>query len=115
MWRPARRARPHAVGPRRPVVVSYCLAKNTSGSARPFGVQEVGHAVAVVAPGEVLVRSVADVGDVVGHVAEGDDGVELRDDQRPRERLGGYALLEKPVPLRELPASTSRVLLGLRW
>src|SRR5450755_223345 len=39
--------------------------------------QEVGHAVAVIAPGEVVARSVADIGDVVAHVAEGDDRVEL--------------------------------------
>src|SRR5207249_7612158 len=44
-------------------------------AARP---QEVRHDVAVVAPRDVLMRPVAHVGDVVAHVLEGDDRVELR-------------------------------------
>src|SRR5579859_3737699 len=50
------------------------LGEEHVGVVAPVRVQEIGHRVTVVAPGEVLVRPVADVGDVVAHVAKGDDG-----------------------------------------
>src|SRR5690242_1002748 len=49
--------------------------------------QEVAHRIAVVAPGEVLVAAVADVGDVVTHIGKGNDRVELGQRVDPRERL----------------------------
>ena len=49
--------------------------------------QEVGDDVAVVPPGDVLVRPIADLRDVVAHVPEGDDRVELRQREHAGERL----------------------------
>src|SRR6266581_7833829 len=56
-------------------------------SLRP---EEIRHDIAVVAPGEVLVRSVADVRDVVTftHVGERDDRIELRQGVDPRGMPG---------------------------
>ena len=51
-------------------------------SLRP---EEIRHDIAVVAPGEVLVRSVADVRNVVTHIGKRDDRIELRQGVDPGE------------------------------
>jgi len=61
--RPVRRARLHIGGPAGRSV-GHCPAKNKPGRC-PVREQEIGHVVAIVAPGQVLVRRIADVGDVV--------------------------------------------------
>src|SRR5437879_4269537 len=58
----------------------------------PLRIEEIGHDVPIVAPGKVLVRSVTDVGDVVAHVGERNDRIELRHGEDPGEGLAAHAL-----------------------
>src|SRR5215470_14033300 len=51
---------------------------------------EVDHVVTVVAPGEVVVSAVNDIGDVIAHVSGPDNRIELRDRQAASEGARGH-------------------------